>query len=315
MVQTGNIQSSPPDAPVLSLETYTLKALLDDTVREFLSDDHVENINIDRPKEMWVEYSGGKREVYEMPNLTLDRIERLANEIATSQNIDYHSNEQTISTKLSDGSRIEINLSSAVMSGVCMAIRKRRAGFYKIKDFGFTEKEEAKIIDFIKNKKTIIVSGSTSSGKTSLIDAMQMHIETTRRIVTIQDPVEIDFHVPCRADFHVTQTLKEKREIQLADLQSSAMRINPDSIIIGEIRERYFAYCFYQMINTGHDGSMTTIHSNEGTDNAIQRLTSLVLEYTNGDFLRTEEAIRNNIDMFIHVQKTPSGRVGTIQTK
>lgn len=296
------------------VETSSLRKLIDETFREFLDDEFVENINVNQPYEIWVEFAGGERKSYKIPKLSLDRIERMAIEIAAAQNIEFCQS-SPISTKLSDGSRIEILLSDSVPSGVCMAIRKRRATSFSITDFGFNSTQANDIINAVKAKKTILVSGSTSSGKTSLIDAMQQQIEATRRIVTIQDPIEIDFAVKNKSEFTVTKTIREEKEKELSIIQTSAMRINPDSIIIGEIREKYMAYAFYQMINTGHDGSMTTIHSNEGVKNAVERLANLVLEYTQGDFQRTKNALYENIDLFIHVQKHKDGRYGKIQTK
>lgn len=295
------------------LEPVTLRNLLDETLRPFLSMENVENININKPREVWVEQAGGERNCHIVPTLTRDKLERLALEVATSEGMDFDDPDKPLSTKLKDGSRIEVFKSSCVMSGIAIAIRMRKTGLFDLKDFGFSVSDIRDLKKAVEDRKTILIAGGTSSGKTTVFENIASFIPDHRRIIAIQDPVEIDFKQPNVLDLTLTELDFEKRNQQLMAITATAMRQNPDILLIGETREKYMASCFRVLCQTGHPGSMTTIHA-DGTQEALSRIARLCHEYSGGDLNYILEEINKIIDLVIFVKKQDDGtRVGKIE--
>jgi Flp pilus assembly CpaF family ATPase len=299
------------DSPVkdvsLSPEPITLKIALDRTIRPYLDQKNIENININKPKEVWIEYAGGKREKFSAPALTKENLINLAKEIATSEGMVFDDIEVPLSTKLKDGSRVEVFASSCVPSHFSLSVRKRKNGQFSLLNFGLCGEQIKKVKTLVEERKCFIVSGGTSSGKTTVLEQLCSYIEQERRLITIQDPEEINFKQPNILGLTLSAIDFEERQKQLTYISATAMRQNPDSVIFGEIREKYMAYTFKMLLNTGHAGSMATLHADSPLL-AIKRLASLVHQQENGDIRLIEADLIETIDYVIHVEKTHEGR-------
>ena len=282
------------------------KDAIDRTFGKYLSMEGVENVNVNRPYEVFCEFGGGVRERFEDKSLSLAALQTFAELVATANGQFYDPEIATLSAKLPDGTRVEIFQSNAVGSGFSAALRKRYPGRFQLKDYGFKDKEIEWLIDSVINRKTMLVSGGTSTGKTTVLEILCGYIPKQRRLITIQDPKEIDFGIPNILDIALTETDFEKRKKQLQAIAATAMRQNPDSVIIGEIRERVMASAFRQLSNTGHPGSMASIHAND-PQSAIARMANLIQEQTGGvrDVIVYE--LKDAIDYIIQIEKNKDG--------
>ncbi|MGB0719957.1 MAG: ATPase, T2SS/T4P/T4SS family, partial [Bdellovibrionales bacterium] len=239
--------------------------------------------------------------------LTRTSLSDLAQIIASYNGIDWKSDSDTLSAKLPDGTRVEVFQTKSVVSGFSMSLRKRKANSFTMQNFGISPEQEEDLIAAIKARKNILLSGGTSTGKTSLLEILAAYIPDEIRLITIQDPIEITFRQPNRLDLTLTSADPNKRTKELADICMTAMRQNPDSIIFGEIREKTMAYTYRTASNTGHDGCMATIHAND-PDAALERVTNLVHAAEGGHKDTIMQEIKNCIDIVIQLRKTMDGK-------
>jgi len=216
-----------------------------------------------------------------------------------------------VDARLSDGSRVNITIPPVSPRGATITIRKFRADKMRMADLiavGALSDATAEFLAMcIRAKLNIIISGGTGTGKTTLLNALSSFIPSTERIVTIEDPSELRLQQE-----HVITlegrppSIEGKNAIQQRDLVRNSLRMRPDRIIVGEVRG---AECFdmLQAMNTGHEGSISTVHANTPRD-AIARLENLVLMA--GMELPTKairEQIASGIDLLIQVQRLQDG--------
>jgi len=188
-----------------------------------------------------------------------------------------------------------------------MSLRKRQVNKWQLKDFGFTPEQIEFLKASISARKTILISGGTSTGKTTILELLCRFIPADTRLITIQDPIEITFIQENRLDLTVTEIQPEARNLQLEYIAATALRQNPDSVIFGEIREKTMASAFRQLINTGHEGSMATIHANNPAL-AISRLVNLIHSRDGGDKNTVKEELLSTIDFAIQVEHNHQGQ-------
>lgn len=284
-----------------------LQKQLNNTIQKYLDIPHVENININEPNAVFYEVAGGKRHYQEDTNLTKLALMDLAEVIATYNGIAWKADKETLSAKLPDGTRIEVFATNAVMSGFSMSCRKRKSNAFTFQDFGVDKEQEKLLEKSVIERDNIIVSGGTSTGKTTFLEMLCQFIPNETRLITIQDPVEIQFHQPNTLDLTITTTDIKQRNKQLADICNTALRQNPDSIIFGEIREKTMGYTYRIASNTGHDGCMATIHAND-PQSAVNRLVNLVHAQEGGEKSSIDEEIRNATDIVIQLKKVKDGK-------
>lgn len=213
--------------------------------------------------------------------------------------------------RLLDGSRVNIVLPPIAIDGASISIRKfkkQSIKFGDLIDFGAMTPEVAKLMVIASRcRVNIIISGGTGSGKTTMMNALSQYISEGERIVTIEDAAELRLQQP-----HVVRLetrpagIEGTGEIGQRQLVINALRMRPDRIIIGECRGSE-AFEMLQAMNTGHDGSMTTLHANTPRD-AISRVESMVMMATASLPL---EAIRRTIvsaiDIIIQISRLHDG--------
>jgi type IV secretion system protein VirB11 len=291
----------------MAKDTDLLQKLLDQSVQKYLDIPEVENININKPCEVFVECSGKPKEHFNDPNLNMQALKFLSQTIATANNINYRPMEETLSAKLKDGTRVQVNQMPCVASGFTMSMRKRNKNKYSLESFGLAKKDVDFLVKAVEEHKTIIVSGGTSSGKTTFLELLCRHIPKNRRLVTIEDPQEITFEQIDVSPFAVTKVNNRERESELSYISADTLRKSPQSVIFGEIREGILATSFLNLVNTGHEGSMTTLHANSPSG-AIDALINKIIRETDG---KGEESIKRelhaSIDIIIQLSKDDKG--------
>jgi pilus assembly protein CpaF len=184
-----------------------------------------------------------------------------------------------VDARLKDGSRVNIVFPPLALDGPYISIRKfarHRIDFGRLIEFGTMTPPVARVLEMAARARlNVIISGGTGSGKTTMLNALSRLIDVGERIVTIEDAAELQLQQPhvVRLETRVA-SLEGRGEISQRDLVRNALRMRPDRIIVGEVRGAE-AFDMLQAMNTGHDGSMSTIHANTARD-ALIRIENMV---------------------------------------
>jgi pilus assembly protein CpaF len=270
-------------------------------IKDLLDDEKVSEIMINGPFEIFVEQKGL---VYKTPNKFRDEENLLSAIRAIAQSVGkkIDNDNPRLDARLPDGSRIHAVLPPMARSGTTVAIRKFSKEKLTLKDlinFGSVSVDGARFLDIcIYLGKNIVVSGGTGSGKTSMLNILGSRIPKTQRLIIIEDASELQVkadHVVC------FETRKEDptrgiTAVSIRDLVLSAMRLRPDRLIVGEVRDDS-AYDLISAMSTGHDGSMGTVHANTPLD-ACTRLETLCLS---GELKIPPDAIRKMVASAVHM--------------
>jgi pilus assembly protein CpaF len=265
-----------------------------------LADDTITDIMINGPKRTFVEQRGKLR----LTGVTFRDNQHLLNisqRIAAACGRRVDESSPLLDARLADGSRVNIVIPPLALDGPALSIRKfakKRIGFPELVNFRSLSEPLAHVLEiFAKCRLNIIISGGTGSGKTTLLNALSRTIDEGERVVTIEDAAELQLQQP-----HVVRletrpaNLEGQGQIAQRDLVRNALRMRPDRIIIGEVRGAE-AFDMLQAMNTGHDGSMSTVHANNTRD-ALARIENMVLMGAVGLPAR---AIRQQIVSAVHV--------------
>jgi pilus assembly protein CpaF len=216
-----------------------------------------------------------------------------------------------VDARLADGSRVNIVLPPLVLNGGTISIRKfakRVITLDEMAERGNLSPDMARFLEVAARARfNIIVSGGTGSGKTTLLNAISRMIDPFERIVTIEDAVELRLQQP-----HIVQMETRAANIEgvgaipQRELVRNALRMRPDRIILGEVRG-VEAFDMLQAMNTGHDGSMSTIHANSPRD-AIYRLENMVMMTASNLLLRAiRMQIASAVHLIVHIERMRDG--------
>ncbi len=264
-------------------------------IKTLLDDEKVSEIMINGPKNIFYESAGL---VYKSDCAFPDESTLISAMRAIAQSVGkiLDDDNPRLDGRLPDGSRIHVVLPPMARCGTTVAIRKFSKDELTLKDlisFGSLSPDGARFLDIcIHLSKNIIVSGGTGSGKTTMLNVLGGRIPKTQRLLIIEDATELQIETEHVVNFE-TRHVDEERGIvgvTIRDLVISAMRLRPDRIIVGEVRGEE-ALDLIQVMNTGHDGSMGTVHSNTPLESCT-RLETLCLM---GDVKIPPEAIKKMV--------------------
>ncbi len=213
--------------------------------------------------------------------------------------------------RLADGSRINAIVPPLALDGPCLSIRKFRKDPLTAEELLAGGSINREVLDYltraVEDRRNILISGATGSGKTTLLNILSQYIPTTERIVTIEDAAELQL----RNDHVVRlETRPENNEgvgeITARELVKNALRMRPDRIIVGESRGGEVLDVL-QAMNTGHSGSMSTVHANSAAD-ALTRLEMMVgMSGFKGSSELIQKMIGSALDLIIHIGRKPDG--------
>ena len=212
-----------------------------------------------------------------------------------------------VDARLANGSRIHAVIPPVAIDGPCLTIRKFRRLPLTLADMA--DKGDAEILRVaVANRLSILVAGGTGSGKTTLLNVLGSLVPTGQRIVTVEDVAELSLSVPNVVRLEARPNNAEGHgAITIRDLVRNALRMRPDRIIVGEVRGGE-AFDMVQAMNTGHPGSMSTLHANSPRD-ALRRLESMVLVAGEGlPLAAIRDQIYSAVDLVVFIQRRIDGR-------
>jgi len=244
-------------------------------------------------------------EAYTNARLTaaIERVARVLGQDLTSQN-------PILNTRLPDGSRVAVVGPPASIGGPTLTIRKFNKWFTSdelVESGSLPSEVRDLIVSLIGQRKNGIIAGGTGSGKTTLMKALLDHIPMTERLCVIEQPAELQILQPNTIRWEAVDAIPGQAAITPSELLAAALRHRPDRIIMGEIRNEA-GYDLLQAMNTGHGGTLSTIHASSAVD-ALNRLANLALgarANLNHAFMRSETA--KAIDFALYCERAASGR-------
>jgi type IV secretion system protein VirB11 len=306
-------------------ESYYLTSLLA-PLAEVLGRPDVTDIYINRPGEFWIETSSGGIARHEAEALDETLLGLLVRQIAASTAQGISRASPLLAAALPDGSRVQVIAPPATRGTYAVAIRKHVAGALSLSDYAdsgafdglaggdvsldaarelvaiSSEQVPSLLNQAVRSRWNILVSGGTSSGKTTFLDALLRSVPSNQRLILIEDAPELTLSQPNAVGLLAARSALSEANVTAEDLLIAALRMRPDRIILGELRGRE-ALTFLRAVNTGHPGSMTTIHA-DSPSRAIDQLALLVLQ--SGARLSWDEIrryIRLSVDLFVHLER------------
>ena len=279
-------------------------------VKEFLEDDDVSEIMINGPSQIYIERKG---KTVLVPNKFPNdqALQAAVMNVARSVGRFFDKENPRLDARLPDGSRVHACIPPLARVGTIVAIRKFRKEKLTIEQlisYGSITKEGARLLDVIvKIGRNLIVSGATSSGKTSVLNVLSALIPEHDRILVLEDASELQLQQTHKVCFETRKADEYgKGEVTIRDLLHSALRLRPDRIVVGEIRSGE-ALDLLQAMNTGHEGSMSTIHANTPRDSLLRMETCALLSGIDIPLSALREQVGSAIHIVIQTARLHDG--------
>jgi pilus assembly protein CpaF len=275
-----------------------------------LADETITEIMVNGPDEVWVERHGnlhridarfsGEAELMQ----TIDRIVSTVN-----RRVDESS--PMVDARLPTGERVNVIIPPLSLVGPVLSIRRfpRAFTFDQLVRMGTVDPDTADLLrSLVRARLSIVVSGGTSSGKTTLLNALSGFIPPEERIVTIEDSAELQLQQPHVIALEARPANVEgKGQVTIRDLVRNALRMRPDRIVVGEVRGPE-TIDMLQAMNTGHDGSLTTVHANSAEDSVVRMQTLASMSEVDVPFLALRDQINSAIDVIVQLERGADGR-------
>ncbi|PBC01414.1 CpaF family protein [Mesorhizobium sp. WSM3860] len=279
-------------------------------IEPLLKDDSIADILINTHKRVFIE----RRGVIEETSIRFRdeaHLLRVVNKIVSAIGRRVDESAPMVDARLEDGSRVNIAVRPISVDGPLVSIRKFSKHPYSLERLIAFNSIRPPMVDMLRiavqTRKSILVSGGTGSGKTTLLNALSSYIPSKERLITIEDAAELQLQQPHVGRLETRPpNVEGKGEVRQRELVKNALRMRPDRIIVGEVRGEE-AFDMLQAMNTGHEGSMTTIHANTPRD-ALSRLEQMV---GMAGMPMTHESIRaqiaSAIDIIVQTQRLSDG--------
>ncbi|MBA4384159.1 MAG: type II secretion system protein E [Anaerolinea sp.] len=279
-------------------------------LQPLLEDDTITEVMVNGAKNIYVERRGKIQKVpltFESNEHVMRIIERIVAPLG--RRVDESS--PYVDARLPDGSRVNAIIPPVSLIGPVLTIRKFSKNPFTVDQliqFGSLTAEALQFLDAaVKARINIVISGGTGSGKTTLLNVLSSFIPSDERILTIENAAELQL----RQDHVITlesrpANIEGKGEITIRDLVVNALRMRPDRIIVGEIRDEA-AIDMLQAMNTGHDGSMTTLHSNSPRDTLSRLETMVMMAGMDIPMRAIREQVSSAIDLVVHQERMRDG--------
>jgi pilus assembly protein CpaF len=279
-------------------------------IDQLLRDETITEVMVNGPDHVYVERSG-KLVLTEVKFADETHLRRIIDKIVSQVGRRVDEANPMVDARLPDGSRVNVVVHPLSIGGPFMTIRKFSKDPYTVEDlinFGsFTPQVAHFINQCVKGRLNIVVSGGTGTGKTTLLNVLSSFIPTDERIVTVEDAKELQLHqthvLPMEAR---PPNIEGKGEVKIRDLVRNSLRMRPDRIVVGEVRGGE-ALDMLQAMNTGHDGSITTVHSNSPRDTLSRIETMTLMAGMDLPVRVIREQMASALDMIVHLTRLRDG--------
>ncbi len=304
-------------------------------IQPWLDKDNVSEVCVNRPGEAWVEEQGATGMVRkELPELTTRSIAQLARQVAAASYQEVNERKPLLAAALPSGERIQVVLPPAAIDGGGFSIRKQVVQNLSLDDYAergafqrarLTAADHRSPLDLrlcerlaaqdwqgflsaaTAGRKNILIVGGTSTGKTTFFNATAKEIPAEERLVSLEDTPELELPQPNVLRLIASKGGQGQARVNIQDLLEASLRLRPDRILLGELRGAE-AYTFLQAVNTGHPGSISTLHA-DSPRAAFERLTLMVMQANLG--LRRDEIleyIRSVVEVVVQLTRLPNGQ-------
>jgi len=281
-----------------------------------LRDESITEILVNGPDLVFVERHG-KLEETDLRFRDTQELMRIIDRIVSPLGRRVDESSPMVDARLPDGSRVNVIIPPLSLEGPCISIRKFAKAAYSMEDMIQLDTLNRQMVDFLQAcvlaRLNVVISGGTSTGKTTLLNALSSFLPGNERIITIEDAAELQLQ-----QRHVIRlearppNVEGRGEVPIRRLVINALRMRPDRIVVGEVRGGE-ALDMLQAMNTGHDGSLTTVHSNSTRD-TLHRVETMVLMAGMDLPLRAiREQIASAFDMVIHLDRLLDGNRKLVQ--
>jgi type IV secretion system protein VirB11 len=289
----------------------------------------VTDVMVNRPGEVWIETTGGLMVAVTAPEVTEMVLSRLARQIAAASHQGVNRERPLLSAALPDGSRVQVVAPPATRGGLVLAVRKHVISDLSLDDLsaaGLFEPGEADaagrsaavdarlgallaagdtagfLAAAVKARKTLVIAGGAGAGKTTLLNALVKEIDQTERLIVIEDAPEIRLDHPNAVGLIAVRGDQGEARVDADDLLRASLRLRPDRILLGELRGAE-AFAFLRAVNSGHPGSITTVHA-DTPSGALDQIALLAM--TAGldlDWARLQTYVRGVIDAVVQLER------------
>ena len=288
---------------------FSLRGL--DILEILLEDDAVTEIMVNGPGQIFYEKEG-KIERWDRTFSGEEKLYSVIRQIVSGVNRTVNESTPLVDARLADGSRVHVALPPVALDGAILTIRrfgKKTLTMERLTELGSVTAEAAgELKTLVRAGYNIFISGGTDSGKTTFLNALSEFIPEDARVITIEDSAELriqNVRNLVRLEAR-NANLEGDLEITIRDLIRAALRMRPDRIIVGEVRDAA-ALDMLQAMNTGHDGSLSTGHANSPKD-MISRLETMVMMGSDLPAQAIRAQIASALDIMIHLERTQDGR-------
>lgn len=308
-IKKNQFPLSAPELDSLILDT-TNEMLGLGPLEPLLKDDTIADILVNSHEQVFVERFG-QLELTDIRFKDEDHLLRIVNKIVSAVGRRVDESSPLVDARLPDGSRVNVAVRPVAVDGPMVSIRKFSRRPYTLERLveGGSMADAMRVLlsAAVKGRKSIIISGGTGSGKTTMLNALSSQISNSERLLTIEDAAELQLqqiHV-CRLETKPA-TLDGRNEVRQRELLKNALRMRPDRIIVGEVRSEE-AFDMLQAMNTGHEGSMCTVHANTPRD-SISRLEQMIgMAGMPMTIKSVRQQIASAIDLVVQVERLHDG--------
>jgi pilus assembly protein CpaF len=279
-------------------------------LRALLLDPSISDLMINGTSGVYADRGGAIEKIPLTTPYTNERLQAAIERVARILGQDLTSQNPVLNTRLPDGSRVAVVGSPSSITGPTFTVRKFNRWFTTeelIAAGSLPVEVRDAVVRFISERKNGLISGGTGSGKTTLMKALLDHIPMHERLIVIEQPAELKIAHPNAVRWEAVEAIPGQVAVTASQLVAAALRHRPDRIIMGEIRDGC-GYDLLQAMNTGHGGTLSTIHAKSAWD-ALNRLSDLALSARpnlNHGFIRSETA--EAIDFVLYCERDPMGR-------
>ena len=279
-------------------------------IQTYILDPDVSEIMVNGPEQVFIE-RGGYLEA--IPGVTLnDKSLMVAvKNIARRLGDDISEEKPILDSRLPDGSRVAAVIPPCSLKGVVLTIRKFNARRFGIDDLirigTLTDDLARRLEAAVRTRQNILISGGTGTGKTTVLNILANFIPDQERVLVIEDTAEIQINTPNLVRFEARRAQNDLPAVSIRDLLKASLRHRPDRILLGEIRGGE-AFDLLQLLNTGHSGTLSTVHANSAQQ-ALSRFTTCVLQ---SEMELPYRAIKSNIadslNLLVQIERRPGRR-------